>query len=200
MTTISGLDRFSGASLPTLDAFREAASKGEDVFITVDGEQLRVLGEGRLPGSGRAVAWVEGGDGTSNTQRVFGDALAGRYGSGVAGAVMRELGIDTAAAGKPIAARTVRAALDMAATAGSAIEGANFAVRFAHSAAIGSPAFRDAVIAAGKVPDEVDASTRARIDAAFDARWQAAQAAAPGPLSMEQAAAWLREAVRSELG
>ncbi len=199
MTTISGLDRFSGASLPSLDAFREAAGKGEDVYITVDGEQLRVLGEGRLPGSGRAVAWVDGGEG-SNTQRVFGDALAGRYGSGVAGAVMRELGIDTAAVGKPIAARTVRAALDMAAAAGSAIEGANFAVRFAHGAAIGSPAFRDAVTAAGKAPEEVDAAARARIDAEFDAQWQAAQAAAPGPVSAEQAAAWLHAAVRSVLG
>ncbi|WP_238881152.1 hypothetical protein [Achromobacter xylosoxidans] len=41
----------------SLDAFAKAAQSGEDVYVDIAGETLRVLGVGSTPG-GRSVAWV----------------------------------------------------------------------------------------------------------------------------------------------
>lgn len=74
----------------SLDAFAKAAQSGEDVYVDIAGETLRVLGVGSTPG-GRSVAWVAP---NVDTTGMFAQALARSYGQGIASAVSRELGLN----------------------------------------------------------------------------------------------------------
>ncbi|WYX20016.1 hypothetical protein WJ973_00485 [Achromobacter xylosoxidans] len=124
----------------SLDAFAKAAQSGEDVYVDIAGETLRVLGVGSTPG-GRSVAWVAP---NVDTTGMFAQALARSYGQGIASAVSRELGLEPNP-GKPLSARTVTLALDMAQTSRDALSGVDFMTRLALSATNDAPAFQQAV-------------------------------------------------------
>ncbi|WP_241074279.1 hypothetical protein [Achromobacter insuavis] len=124
----------------SLEAFAKAAESGQDVYVDVAGEKLQVLGMGTTPG-GRSVAWVAP---NVDTTAMFAQALARSYGQGIASAVSRELGLEPNP-GKPLSARTVAQALDMAQTSRDALSGVDFLTRLALSATNGAPAFQQAV-------------------------------------------------------
>lgn len=131
----------------SLDAFAKAAQSGEDVYVDIAGETLRVLGVGSTPG-GRSVAWVAP---NVDTTGMFAQALARSYGQGIASAVSRELGLEPNP-GKPLSARTVTLALDMAQTSRDALSGVDFMTRLALSATNDAPAFQQACRDAGGRP------------------------------------------------
>ncbi|WP_241076938.1 hypothetical protein [Achromobacter xylosoxidans] len=139
----------------SLDAFAKAAQSGEDVYVDIAGETLRVLGVGSTPG-GRSVAWVAP---NVDTTGMFAQALARSYGQGIASAVSRELGLEPNP-GKPLSARTVTLALDMAQTSRDALSGVDFMTRLALSATNDAPAFQQACRDAGVAPSGLDAGRR----------------------------------------
>lgn len=166
----------------SLDAFAKAAQSGEDVYVDIAGETLRVLGVGSTPG-GRSVAWVAP---NVDTTGMFAQALARSYGQGIASAVSRELGLEPNP-GKPLSARTVTLALDMAQTSRDALSGVDFMTRLALSATNDAPAFQQACRDAGVAPSNLDAARRGALDQAMQARFDQAAEAGHGPVSLATA-------------
>lgn len=183
--TIDSVSRPTPGS-PQLDAFTQAAQGGGDVYISVAGEQLQVLGTGTTPG-GRSVAWVAP---DVDTVSMFSEALARTYGNGIASAVSRELGL-TASPGKPLSARTIELAVDMAQTSRQALDGVDFATRLACSASTGSTVFLSACAQAGIDPAGVDAQKRQAIDVAMQQRFDHAAGTGQSPVSLGTARTWL---------
>ncbi|MEI2417111.1 hypothetical protein V8Z80_13125 [Orrella sp. JC864] len=178
-----------------LEDFAHAARSGGDVYVSADGQAWQVLGQGQTPG-GRSVAWVAP---DVDTASMFARALADSYGNGIASAVSRELGLDPSP-GRPLSARTVSMALDMAQTASMAMEGVDFATRLACSALGGSPAFAAACRQAGvQDPAAVGPALRGEIDAAMQARFETAAAGGQSPVPLSTAQAWLNDITASKL-
>lgn len=161
----------------SLDAFAKAAQSGEDVYVDIAGETLRVLGVGSTPG-GRSVAWVAP---NVDTTGMFAQALARSYGQGIASAVSRELGLEPNP-GKPLSARTVTLALDMAQTSRDALSGVDFMTRLALSATNDAPAFQQACRDAGVAPSGLDAGRRGALDQAMQARFDQAAESGHSPV------------------
>lgn len=176
----------------SLDAFAKAAQSGEDVYVDIAGETLRVLGVGSTPG-GRSVAWVAP---NVDTTGMFAQALARSYGQGIASAVSRELGLEPNP-GKPLSARTVTLALDMAQTSRDALSGVDFMTRLALSATNDAPAFQQACRDAGVAPSGLDAGRRGALDQAMQARFDQAAESGHSPVSLATAAGWLRDLLKS---
>ncbi len=176
----------------SLDAFAKAAEGGQDVYVEISGEKLQVLGTGATP-SGRSVAWVAP---DVDTTAMFAQALAHSYGQGIASAVSRELGLEPNA-GKPLSARTVAAALDMAETSSHALSGVDFMTRLAVSASGNTPAFQQACADAGVAPSSLDAARRGALDDAMQARFDQAARSGQSPVSLATAADWLRELLKA---
>ena len=175
---------------PRIEDFTHAAQDGGDVYLSVSGEQLRVLATGTTP-SGRQVAWV---DPSLDTAQIFSRALADTYGNGIASAVSHELGLQ-AGPGKPLSARTVERAVDMAETSRVAMTGVDFATQLACSAVSGSAAFNDACRQAGIDPAAITPAQRQAVDTAMRERFDAAAASGLSPVSGDTARGWLRELV-----
>ncbi|CUI80767.1 Uncharacterised protein [Achromobacter xylosoxidans] len=159
----------------SLDAFAKAAQSGEDVYVDIAGETLRVLGVGSTPG-GRSVAWVAP---NVDTTGMFAQALARSYGQGIASAVSRELGLEPNP-GKPLSARTVTLALDMAQTSRDALSGVDFMTRLALSATNDAPAFQQACRDAGVAPSGLPAGLSRRRRGALRPGRRAPRRARPG--------------------
>ncbi|NMK50021.1 hypothetical protein [Achromobacter sp. Bel] len=176
----------------SLDAFAKAAESGQDVYVEIAGEQLQVLGMGTTP-SGRSVAWVAP---NVDTTAMFTEALARNYGQGIASAVSRELGLEPNP-GKPLSARAVATAIDMAETSSHALSGVDFLTRLATSAVTGAPAFQQACADAGIAPSSMDANRRAAIDQAMQARFDDAAQAGQSPIALGTAASWLRDLLKA---
>jgi hypothetical protein len=176
----------------SLDAFAKAAESGQDVYVEIAGEQLQVLGMGTTP-SGRSVAWVAP---NVDTTTMFTEALARNYGQGIASAVSRELGLEPSP-GKPLAARSVATALDMAETSSHALSGVDFMTRLAVSAVNGAPAFQQACADTGLLPSALDANRRTLLDQAMQARFEHAAQAGQSPVALATAASWLRDLLRA---
>lgn len=107
---------------PSVDDFRQSATRGEAVQVQVDGQSFKVIATGQTP-SARSVAWVSGQD----TTRMFVAALENAVGPALSEAIASELGLQPAP-GKPLASRTVERALAMADTANTALEGVRYAM------------------------------------------------------------------------
>ena len=176
----------------SLEAFAKAAESGQDVYVDVAGERLQVLGVGATPG-GRSVAWVAP---NVDTTEMFAQALARTFGQGIASAVSRELGLEPNP-GKPLSARTVAQALDMAQTSRDALSGVDFLTRLAWSATSGAPAFQQACADAGVAPASLDAARRSSLDQAMQARFDQAAQSGQSPVSLGTAAAWLRDMLKA---
>lgn len=173
---------------PRLDAFTQAAQAGGEVYLTVSGNTLQVLGTGATP-SGRSVAWVAP---DLDTVSLFANALANTYGKGIASAVADQLGLH-AAPGKPLSARTVALAVDMAETSRQALGGVDFVTRLSYSASAESAGFLAACRDTGIDPAGLDPARRQALDAAMQARFDAAAAQGRSPVEAATAQTWLRE-------
>jgi hypothetical protein len=147
---------------------------------------------GSTPG-GRSVAWVAP---NVDTTGMFAQALARSYGQGIASAVSRELGLEPNP-GKPLSARTVTLALDMAQTSRDALSGVDFMTRLALSATNDAPAFQQACRDAGVAPSDLDAGRRGALDQAMQARFDQAAESGHSPVSLATAAGWLRDLLKS---
>lgn len=172
----------------SLDTFAKAAEGGQDVYVDIAGEKLQVLGVGATP-SGRSVAWVAP---DADTASMFTQALAHSYGQGIASAVARELGLEPSP-GKPLSARTVATAIDMAETSSHALSGVDFMTRLATSAAGNSPAFQQACSDAGIAPSSLDTARRSALDQSMQTRFEQAARSGQSPVSLATAAGWLRD-------
>lgn len=174
---------------PALEAFRESASHGAAVRVSVDGEDFQVLAEGRFDAGGatRSVVWVED---STDTTRMFLDAMSQSFGSRISSEVTRELGL-APAPGKPLASRLVNEALDMAQTGQQALSGVDFVTRLEHSAVLGGAAFHRIAVAAGIDPKSLSADTLAMLDRQLQDRFDAAVVAGATPVSPDVASQWV---------
>lgn len=118
---------------PGIEDFRRSAALGTEVRVQIDGESLKLIATGQTP-SARSVAWVDASDVTG----MFLDALASSFGGRLSQAVARELGLEPAP-GKPLSSRKVEQALEIAATANTALEGIDFAARLEQTLGRGLP-------------------------------------------------------------
>lgn len=187
---MSSLSPLGGIPHPALEAFREGASRGDAVRVSVDGKDFQVLAEGRIEGSagpGRSVAWVQD---DADTTGMFVQALSQGFGSRLSAAVAQELGL-APAPGQPLASRLVQQALDMAQTGSQALSGVDFLTQFEHSAVAGGAAFTRAAGAAGIDPKELSADTRAMLDRQLQARFDAAAAAGDSPVASHIVSGWV---------
>jgi hypothetical protein len=180
---------------PPLDAFRTGASQGETVRVTVDGEQFKVLGEGRLEGGAgaRSVSWVQG---EVDTTGFFLQALTQSYGGGLSDAIARELGLDPAP-GKPLASRSVLQALDMAQTGRGALAGVDFLTQLDLSAGAQGPGFRSMLKELGLEEGRITREQCSELDARMQARFEQAAARGESPVAPGTAREWLRAEIAS---
>ncbi|MVW70466.1 hypothetical protein [Bordetella sp. 15P40C-2] len=178
--------------VPSLETYTEAAKDGQDLYVNIDGKQRQVLSWGKTP-NGRSVAWLEP---DVDTTSMFTQALAQVYGAGIASAVSRQLGLQPAP-GKPISARVVMSAVDMAKTAKDAMTGVDFLSRLSASAVADTPVFRQACKDCQVNPATLSAAQRAALDNAMETRFEAAARAGGSPVSLQTAAQWLRELLQS---
>lgn len=179
------------AELPSLDAFQSAAEQGNWVHVSQDGSQWQVRATGTTP-SQRSVAWVEP---QSDATSTFVGALGQSFSRGIQAAVARELGLQPAP-GRPLSARTVLQAIDMAQTSQTAMSGVDFLTRLNVSAASGSAAFAEVCRLAALDPAAFDPQQRAAIDARMQQRFDAASAQGLSPVSEPLARQWLAEELR----
>lgn len=180
------------AAQPQLEAFHEAAQQGEWLHMSQDGAQWRVLATGTTP-SQRSVAWVEP---QADTTSAFVGALGQSFSRGIQASVARELGLQPAP-GRPLSARTVLQAIDMAQTSQTAMQGVDFLTRLQVSAASNSTAFVEACRHAGVDSASMGAGQRSAIDARMQQRFEAAAAQGQSPVTESTARAWLAEELRA---
>lgn len=174
----------------SLEAFSQATRAGDAVYISVSGQSLQVLGTGSTA-SGRSVAWVAP---DMDTVSMFTEALARTYGSGIASAVSRELGL-TPSPGKPLSSRTIERAIDMAQTSQQALEGVDFATRLGCSASMGAPVFREVCAELGIPPERIGPDKRQQIDQTMQQRFSEAASSGLSPVPLDTARSWLRELI-----
>ena len=172
----------------SLDAFSEAARAGDSVSISADGHTLKVLGTGTAP-NGRSVAWVAS---DADTTSLFTQALGQTYGHGIATSVARELSLDPGP-GKPLSARTIERAVDLAQTKRSVMDGVDFITQLGLSARSKGSDFLDVCRQTGVSPDGLDATARQRIDSAMQQKFDLAHQTGTGPVDSATARGWLRE-------
>ncbi len=177
---------------PALEAFQQAAQEGSWLHVSQDGAQWQVLASGTTP-SQRSVAWVEP---HADTTSAFVQALGQSFSQGIQRAVAHELGLEPAP-GRPLAARTVLQALDMAQTSQTALQGVDFLTRLAVSATQGSSAFTDACRQLALDPASVGPEQRARLDARMQQRFDSAAAGLQAPVPLASAREWLLQELRA---
>jgi len=186
----------------SLEKFAEAAARaeqGEGLTVVLDGETLALKAVGRLP-SQREVGWVRtDGAEPPDTVRVFLEQLQASFGGGITTSVARELGLDPAP-GKPLEARTIARAIDMANTAQTAYSGVNFLSRMAFSAQAPGPQFEAVSESLGVKADSLTAEQRGAIDAAFGRAFEAAASGDTAAVDFERAAELMRAAIAEVLG
>lgn len=172
-------------------AFRSSAQQGQAIrVISLDGQTFQVQAEGRLQGSqggNRSVAWVQE---DIDTTAMFVQALGQRFGGGLADHIAQELGL-APSPGKPLAARLVPQALDMAETGAQALSGVDFLTRLEHSAVSGGAAFQAALARLGLAADSLDPAARTHLDQLMQADFTAAAARGESPVPPATATQWL---------
>lgn len=191
---MSLIDPRAGAlpGVPPLGAFERTAQAGEPVQVILDGEQYAVLAQGQMAsaeGTGRQVAWVQGG---TDTTAMFIQALAQSFGGGISSAVAREFGLEPAP-GLPLAAHTVTQAIAAARTGQQALAGVDFLTALEHSATAGGPAFRAVAAQTGMAAGDLSSDDLRLIDEAMQSRFAQAAASGHSPVSSQTCAGWLKD-------
>ena len=172
---------------PSLDDFRDAVARS--------GRQETENVQGKMP-SGRTVAWDGGVGDDSATRSAFMDALKQSFSGGIQTAVARELGLDSSS-GKPLSARTVEHAIDMAETAQKAMSGVDFFTQLSCSASSNGAEFQRVCTEMGVAPANIDAPARQQIDRFMDQQFQSAAEQGRSPVDIGTARVWLQQAMSS---
>jgi hypothetical protein len=178
--------------LPTLEAFQQAAQKGDWVHVGYDGAQWEVLATGATP-SPRSVALMPP---EADSTAAFVGALSRSFSADILAAVVAELGLGPAP-GQPLSSRTVIQAIDMAQTSRLSLDGVDFLTRLTVSTVNNPSGFQAACVAEGLSEDAFDASQRAAIDVEMKKRFDAAGAAGSSHVPQVVAQGWLREELRA---
>lgn len=186
-----GPSSFAGLQVPPPEAFGAAAQAHADVRLSLNGEEWAVRGTGTMPGSGRQVAWVDGGPDVTS---VFVESLSRGFSRGIGNAVAREFDLQPSP-GKPLSSRSVQDALAMAQTAQAPLAGVDFMTRLDLSAVGNGGGFRQVAQQAGVDPAGLSPARRQRIDAEMAGRFEAA--AREGPTALPVAAAWLTDLLKT---
>lgn len=171
-----------------LETYTEAAQRGQDLYITIDGTRHQVLSVGSTQ-QGRSVAWLAP---DVDTTSMFTAALTHKYGPAIVNEVSRQLGL-TPAPGKALSSRTVTAAVDMADTAKQALSGVDFVSRLRTSAVADTPIFRQACHDSKLEPSTISPAQRESLDKAMLARFEHAASVGESPVSLATAGQWLRD-------
>jgi len=171
-----------------LATYTEAAQRGQDLYITIDGTQHQVLSVGHSQ-QGRSVPWLAP---DIDTTSMFTAALAQTYGPAIVDEISRQLGL-VPAPGKPLSSRTVVAAVDMADTAKQALSGIDFVSRLCTSATADTPIFQQACRDSQLDPSSISPAQRESLDKAMEARFEHAASVGESPVSLTVAGQWLRE-------
>ncbi|MFC4160031.1 hypothetical protein [Chitinimonas lacunae] len=182
----------------SLDAFRQAATQGESVSVSMTPDGPRVLAQGQTP-SGRQVAWIEPDSVATDTTQIFLQALQNGYGSRIGQAVARELGLSSAPS-KPLSARQVEQAIEMATASQSAFSGLNFMSRTMLSASSLSGEFRQLCQQLKIDPSKLDSKVLAQIDADFQQRFDAASQGDLEHIDLVTARPLMLAAIQAQLG
>lgn len=181
----------SSPTLPeSLQAFEKAAAQGEEIYL--DGQTLVVRASGTSP-QGRQVDWVAS---TGDAAVALMQALEEASGAGLGAAISRELGLSSAP-GKPIQARTVERAIEMADVGSQVLEGVDFPTRLNLSAEHNGAGFIQACERAGVQPSSFDGQARARIDESMARHFDEALKTGQSPVSAQQAREWLDHILQS---
>jgi len=180
---------------PTLDAFLNAASSAEndgELRVAIDGEKFLVLAKGRTA-NGREVAWIANTepDATSIYLEVFRRHFGARITEAVVGQLNGEL-----VPGKPLFARTVTLALEMADRSLTALSGVDFLTRLHSSAIARGRNFDDTCLRMGLDAKQINDEVRASIDAEIQKRFQQALTIGESPVAFTTLQGWLEESMR----
>ena len=184
----------AGPPQPALESFQEAAQQGPWLHVSQDGAQWQVKATGITP-SQRSVAWVEP-QSEADTTSAFVAALGQSFSRGIQSAVARELGLEPAP-GRPLSARTVQQALDMAQTSRTALQGVDFLTQLSVSAAHSSTTFMQACKQLAIDPASLGTEQRTLVDARMEQRFQGAAAERQAPVTPATAREWLMQELRS---
>ena len=174
-----------------LDAFREAGQKGEDVRVSVDGQDFKVIAQGQFTSSGgqsRSVAWVQD---NVDTTGIFLQARAQAYGPRISQEISNTLGLESSP-GKTLASRSITQALDMAQVGQQALTGIDFMTQLDRA---GGRAFQRVVGEMQLDPRAIDSGTRQWIDEQMKQGFDAALAEGKSPVSPETATSWLKQLI-----
>lgn len=174
-----------------LDAFREAVKQGDDVFVSINGKELKVLAQGQFTssaGQGRTVAWVQE---ELDTTDIFMQAVSQTYGTGISKEIASNLGLEPSS-GKPLTARSVSQALEMGHVGQQALNGVDFMTQLDHSASSGGRAFQRAMGELKIDPRELDSSSRQWIDEQMKLEFNVAHSSGQSPVSTDTASTWLK--------
>jgi hypothetical protein len=177
----------SGLSLAD---FREVASKGEAVLVTVQGQSYTVLAQGVLQGKfgDRSVLHVQS---DVDTTGLFMQAMSDSFGTSLSKTIVDELGL-TPSPGKPIGSRNVMLALDMAETSMATLEAVDFMTMLDCSATGGGPNFRSALQQLGLASASVSQTEKVAIDQHMRLRFAQAVAGGESPVAHATAMSWLK--------
>jgi hypothetical protein len=175
---------------PSLADFREVASKGEAVLVTVQGQSCTVLAQGVLQGKfgDRSVLHVQS---DVDTTGLFMQAMSDSFGMSLSKTIVDELGL-TPSLGKPIGSRNVILALDMAETSMATLEAVDFMTMLDCSATGCGPNFRSALQQLGLASVSVSQTEKVAIDQHMRLRFAQAAAGGESPVAHATAMYWLK--------
>jgi hypothetical protein len=177
-----------------LGAFREAVQKGDDVRVSVDGQDFKVIAQGQFTSSGgqsRSVAWVRD---NVDTTGIFLQAMAQAYGPRISQEISNTLGLEPSP-GKTLASRSITQALEMGEIGKQALSGVDFMTQLEHSASAGGRSFQLAMNEMQIDPRAMDSGTRQWIDEQMKLGFDAALASGNSPVSPETATGWLKQLI-----
>ncbi len=186
------------SSPPTLDAFinaaRAAGDEGE-VRVRIDGSNCLVLATGKTA-SGRDVSWIANAE--PDATSVYLSVFQKHFGKRLTNAVLEHFS-DELSPGKPLSARTVTLALEMADRSLTVLSGVDFLTKLQSSAVAHGHNFEAACKRLGLNPATFNIETRTRIDGVIQNRFRAAFLDGESPVDMDRMQQWLLEAIQREI-
>ena len=198
MATQSKFDRdFSGA--PTLEAFINAARvAGEDgeVHVKIDGSNYLVLATGKTA-SGRDVSWIANTE--PDATSIYLSVFQKYFGNRITSAILEHFS-DELSPGKPLAARTVTLALEMADRSLTVLSGVDFLTKLHSSAVARGHNFDQVCMQLGIDTSTIEPEARTRIDNEIQRLFRDAFINGESPVESNRLQQWLEEAIRREVG
>jgi len=176
----------------SIEAFEQAAAKGGVILLERASDGMRVIATG-VTRDRRHVAWVQTQTaGEGDPTGVFLGLLEGRFGQRISDMVAREMGLE---ANRPLHAREVQRAIQLAKDSQAMFAGMNFMTRLQLSAVSNGPEFRSACAELGLDPDALSQADRQEIDRALEQAFREASGADGIHIDLLQGRALLRQVI-----